>query len=181
MNVCYHIWSQEMNVNTGLGRLLVIISPETDVNTRCKNSQIFEDKTSRRCIKPCFTPSYCQQIWFTCCLTAKWCSKHWVPRSLWEKWHICYAHCSPLIVFLRYVFFLWLNHLLTMPGILALFIWSVFALSLEREREKSYSSAGGASSVFTSHTLKDRVFLSRHQPSGSFSVSDSNPEVEIWQ
>lgn len=83
----------------------MIISPETDVNTSCKNSQIFEDKTSHRCIKPCFTPSYCQQIWFPCCLTAKWCSKHWVPRGLWEKWHICCVHCGPLIVFLRYVFF----------------------------------------------------------------------------
>lgn len=157
-----------------LARLLVISPPETDVNTSCKNSQIFEDKTSRGYIKPRFTPSYCQQIWFPCCLTAKWCSKHWVPRGLWEKWHICCACSGPLIVFLRYVFFfLWLNHLLTMPGIVALFVRSVFALSLEREREKSWSSAGGASSVFTSHTHKDRVFLSRHQSLDTHTLSFS--------
>ncbi len=95
-----------MNVNAILGRLLVIISPETDVNSRCK-------KTARylkiRPVAYVSNPALLQAIVSKSDFLAVWllsgAAKHWVPRGLWEKWHICCAHCGPLIVFLRYVFF----------------------------------------------------------------------------
>lgn len=101
--------------------------------------EIFEDKTSHRYIKPCFTPSYCQQIWFPCCLTAKWCSKHSeFPEASGRCGTSAVCAVALWLCSSDMFFFLWFNHLLTMPGIVALFIWSVFTLSffLKRAREK---------------------------------------------